>query len=456
MHFFYPATFISAIMALMKKLNLLILLSIFFYGCASSSDSQLSLQGEVQDLDQVAFLKLTSKSYTAISIDDFSDGFNHARYSYPNSIPPWALYEKSKILGFAENMIYTQNPDGGWAKNLDFQRIYSLNELKRIQEKNKSVPPVTYELKTASNASTMDNGNIHSQIKYLCQVYARVKDDKDIESQRYLDCATRALTWILNAQHPVSGGFTGADVYAITYNDDVMSDSLSLLKAIGDGRDYFSVFPLETRQKALSAYQKGLDCILKTQITLTLSDGTKVLTAWCQQHSHDTLKPVWAREFEPPSVCSSESFKVLKFLMAEEKPSPEIKKAVVAGCEFFARDDVKIFGKKIIATPLSSPRTENGRTYTTDKTMQDSNPSDVLWARFYALDSSFDVVTGARKPIIGNYPNVLTPIWCDRLCKYVDSFNDLSFERRNGYGYTTTAGKSLLSAYSSWKIKNGL
>ncbi|MGI5058165.1 pectate lyase [Treponema pectinovorum] len=434
----------------MKNINFLMVLAILLSSCVVSS------QNFEQDFEQEEFFKLTSKSYNAIDIKDFSDGFNHARYSYPNSIPPWSLYNEDNILGFAENMIYTQNPDGGWAKNLDLQRIYTIQELKQIREQNKNVPPVTYGLKTSSNASTMDNGNIHSQIKYLCQVYQQVKDDKSIDSKRYLDCATKALTWIFNAQHPVSGGFTGADVYAITYNDNVMTNSFTLLKDISNGKDYFCVFPEETRQKAKSAYERGIECILKTQITLTLDDGTKILTAWCQQHNHETLKPVWAREFEPPSVCSSESFKVLRFLMTEENPTPEIKKAIIAGCEFFDRNDVKIFGKKLVATKLASPRKENGRTYNTDKTLQDSEPSDVLWARFYALDSSFDVVSGARKPIVGTYPSVLKPIWCDRGCKYVDSFNELSFERRNGYGYTTTSGRSLSSAYSAWKAKHEL
>ncbi|MBQ0051701.1 MAG: pectate lyase, partial [Treponema sp.] len=397
-----------------------------FGGCASSNNTDGPETG-TQLNPQSDFTKLVQQEYSDISISDFSDGFNHARYQYKDSIPPYELYDTTQILGFAENMVYLQNPDGGWAKNLDFQRVYSLSELESIKEKNKSVPPVTYELHSTSNGSTMDNRNIHSQIKYLCQVYKQVKNSENVDGNRYLECATKALNWILNAQHPVSGGFTGADVFAITYNDDVMSDALTILRDISNGSGAYSVFPSETQKKAKSAYEKGIECILKTQITVTLKNGTKLLTAWCQQHYHDNLQPRWPREFEPPSICSTESFKVLKLLMADPNPTEAMKKAVKAGVEFFDRDDVRIHDKKVKDVPLSKPiYWENvKRTDTKERIMVDEKGNRDLWARFYALDSSFDVVKDARKPIQGTYPEVLSPIWCDRGCKYVENYMDL-------------------------------
>ncbi len=416
--------------------------------CLSTSGSDAASPVSQDGLE--AFDSLVYSHYEAIDISDFSDGFNHARYIYENSIPPWSLYDTDQILGFAENMVYLQNPDGGWAKNIDFQREYTLPELMELREKNKSIIPVTYNLKTQSSGSTMDNGNIHSQIKYLCQVYQQVKNVSGVDAERYLECAQRALSWILNAQHPSSGGFTGADVYAVTYNDDVMTAALTLLRDISDGKDYFSVFPSDMRSKAGDAYSKGIECILRTQITVTLDDGTKLLTAWCQQHSHDTLQPVWAREFEPPSICSAESFKVAKFLMQIENPSEEIKKSIAAACEFFDRDDVRIHGRRLVKKQIEAV-TLGGRTYNTDQVLVYDDTAPDLWARFYALDSSFDVVTGARKTPQGTYPHVLAPVWCDRGCKYVDDYNDLSQERRNGYGYVRSGGARLLAVYNEWK-----
>lgn len=431
----------------MKIINSLLLCASLWMlsGCASS-ESQTSVDPELQK----EFSERVEGHYNAISINDFNDGFNHARYEYPDSIPPWDLYDTDQILGFAENMVYLQNPDGGWAKNLDFQRKFTLSELLALQKKNKSVAPVTYQIKTDSNGSTIDNGNIFSQIKYLCQVYQQVQEE------RYLDCAKKAVQWILNAQHPTSGGFTGADVYAITYNDNVMSDTLRLLRDISKGTDYLSVFDESTRSSAEQAYNKGLQCILKTQITLTLEDNSKILTAWCQQHSHETLAPVWAREFEPPSVCTGESVKIVKLLMEIEDPSQEIKNSIIAACQWMDRDDVRIHGKRLVKQSIT-PQTLNGRYYDYEQVLTDDPEADDIWARFYALDSSFDVVTGARKPPQGTYPRVNTPVWCDRLCIYVDDFNKLSMERRNGYGYTRTDPKSLIkNYYPSWKARNGL
>ncbi|WP_296324155.1 pectate lyase [Treponema sp. UBA3813] len=416
----------------------------FSFSCSSdnSSPAEKKLSADEE------FSKKVSGHYSEISIKDFADGFNHARYLYPNSIPPWELYETDQILGLAENMLYHQNPDGGWAKNLDLQRKYTLTELEAIQKKNESVPPVTYKKQTSKDGSTIDNGNIFSQIKYLVQVYRQVPDS------RYIDCAVRALQWILNAQHPLSGGFTGADVYAITYNDDVMSQTIRILRDISRDDKTYGVFPKKMRENAEIAYQKGIDCILKTQITITLSDGSKILTAWGQQHSHETLEPLWAREFEPPSICTSESAKIVNLLIEDQEPSEEIKKAITAACEWFDSDDVRIKGKEIIKKPHEAVVLNNHH-YDFEKIMVDDKNALDLWARFYALDSSFDLVTGARKAIQGTYPPVNSPVWCDRGCKYCPSFNDLSMERRNGYAYTVRSPASTLEKYRVWKTKFG-
>ena len=99
----------------------------------------------------------------------------------------------------------------------------------------------------------------------------------------------------------------------------------------------------------------------------------------------------------------------------------------------------------------------NGRYYDYEQVLVDEPSAPDLWARFYALDSSFDVETGARKPVSGNYPSVLKPVWCDRGCKYVEDFNSLSVERRNGYGYTTSSMERLISTdFPAWKRKNGI
>lgn len=398
--------------------------------------------------------KTTETHYPAVELSEFKDDFNHARYRYKDSVPPWKLYQPTQILGIAENMVCLQNPDGGWAKNLDFQRVYTVRELIKLQIKNKLVKPVKYDFPREWQSSTLDNRNIYSQVRYLCRVYKEVKDKKEIDAERYLASATRAVQWILDAQHPVSGGFTGCDVFGITYNDDVMAGTLRLLRDIANAKDELAVFPEEIRIKAKEAYARGIHCILRDQITVILADGTKLLTAWCQQYSHTPpFRPIWERQFEPPAICSVESFNLLLLLMEEPDPDEKIKTAIKAGCEFFDRNDIRIHGKRLKVTK-TEPVMLNGRTYTTDRILIDDAMADDLWARFYALDKSYDVTAGAPKAIKGNYPGVLNPVWCDIGCTYRETYNDLSRERRNGYDYVIKDDNALFRVYAKWKSKN--
>lgn len=90
----------------------------------------------------------------------------------------------------------------------------------------------------------MDNRNIFSEIRYLSRVYEQIPEE------RYAECAKRGLQWILNAQEPKTGGFTGADVYAITFNDDVMADVLSFLTEVAENKERYPFFDDELLEKA--------------------------------------------------------------------------------------------------------------------------------------------------------------------------------------------------------------
>ncbi len=429
----------------MKKIFYFLGLALVLSGCASTKGAQKDAFK-----NQAAFEEYTKASYQAVSLSEFNDGFNHARMGMKNGVQPYAIYNPDQIAGLAENMLYYQNPDGGWTKNIDYQKILTLDELKAIREANKSVLPVTYNLMTQHKGSTMDNRNIYSQIRYLSLVYQQIPEE------RYKNAAVRGINWILNAQEPKTGGFTGADVYGITFNDDIIANTLSFLYQIATDDNTFGYIDNDTRKKAMAAYDKGIECILKCQLTVTLKDGSKLLTAWCQQHSYENYAPIWARAFESPSICSAESKKIVEFLMKIENPSDEIKNSIIAACEFFDRDDIRIHGRKLEKVPLTKP--VPGDPYLkTERMLVDKADAPDCWARYYALDSSYDITLGCPLKVQGTYPEVLKPVWCDRGCKFVPDHNDISMERRNGYSYTNTSMETLVSKeYPEWLKKNGL
>lgn len=367
-------------------------------------------------------------AYEPISLRPFDDAISHARKEYKDHVPPYPLYDESQIVGIAENMLWLQNPDGGWKKNYDWARKYVRNELTGQHKSLQRVPPLGYELKTNGQQSTLDNRNVYAQITYLAQVYRQVPDP------RYKAAAARAFDWILGAQHPVSGGWTGADVYGVTYNDDVMSGTMATLRAIADGDPLYAFLGRKARKRARAAYDRAIQCVINTQIRIPQADGTELLTAWCQQHDHETLQPMWARDFEPPSVTTSESVELVLMLMEDPKPSDALKRSIAAACDWLLRDDIVIRGKKIVRERREGEVSSAGQYTDYEQVMVDDPAAPDLWARMY------DVQT-------------MRPVWCDRGRKICAEFNDMSKERRNGYAYTGTWVKNIRGPYSAWKAR---
>lgn len=406
--------------AIMKRFTLLALIAVLFVSCASTPDRSKETLAEWRANNE--------KSYQPISLRAFNDSINHARKSFKNRIPDYALYDESQIVGIAENMLYLQNPDGGWKKNYDWARKYARNELEGQKKALQNVPPLGYELKTNGMQSTLDNRNIYSQIEYLALVYQQVPDP------RYRECIQRALTWILNAQNPSSGGWTGSDVYGVTYNDDVMTGTMSTLRDIANGLPQYQFLGKKVQQQAKDAYDKAIQCVIKTQIKIKQADGTEILTAWCQQHDHETLEPIWARAFEPPSITTSESVELVLMLMEDPAPSDALKKCIVSACDWLLRDDLILKGKKIVRKSAAGEISSKGQYTDYEQVMVDDPDAPALWARMYDLKT-------------------MKPVWCDRDRKICESFNDMSKERRNGYAYTGKWVNKIPEKYGEWKAK---
>ncbi len=124
-----------------------------------------------------------------------------------------------------------------------------------------------------------------------------------------------------------------------------MVNILNMMKQISEETNYFSIKPSkEIVQKAKKAFDKGIDCILKTQYK-----QKGVLTAWCAQHDEFTLAPANARAFELASLSGYESTKIVLLLMSIEKPSREIITSVKSAVEWFEKTKITNLEEKRVS-----------------------------------------------------------------------------------------------------------
>lgn len=354
-----------------------------------------------------------NKNWEAITEGDFAKSLLDAQKKHPSESPPYPQFNLNQIVHIAENLLVTQNADGGWPRNQDWLRVGG----------PRAKLPDSTEGTTQQSSSTLDNWATWSQIGYLARVYQKTG------LIRYANSATKGITYLLDHQKS-SGGWSGADVDAITYNDRVMAGVMKTLKQITTDRQLYKFVTNPLLRQARAALDKGLNCILNTQI---LQDGQ--LTVWGQQHDHQTYEPVWARSFEPPALVSTESVDVVEFLMSIQDPSSEVIRSVQSAISWF--ESVKIQGVRIEKTAIPPVIEENER-YDFDYIVIRDPAAEPIWTRYY------DLQTGQ-------------PLFSNRGRKQVKRFQDLSLERRVGYRwYNYAPANLLLSAYPEWQKRWGI
>lgn len=322
----------------------------------------------------------------------------------------WFGTDEAKKI--AENVLLYQRDIGGWPKNIQMQE-----ELTPQQKKD------LLALKKSTKEITTDNSATCQEMLFMSKMYAQVKD------KHYKESFLKGLNYLFEAQY-TNGGWPQfyplkKGYYThITYNDDSMVNILTIMKHVSDESDFYSIKPAkEIVEKAKKSFDKGIDCILKTQYK---QNG--VLTAWCAQHDEATFAPANARAFELASLSGYESAKIVLLLMSVEKPSPEIITAIKSAQAWFEKTKItnleeqritndagKIIDKKMIVTPNAAP----------------------IWARFMELDNN-------------------EPFFCDRDGIKRKSIDEIGAERRNGYSWYTDAPKEVLKKFPVWAGKNGI
>lgn len=359
--------------------------------------------------------------FTQIDYGPFADNSGHwygifDKSNVINARPGRPRYKPTELVNIADNMLLFQKNNGGWPKNYDMFAILTPDQKDSVRA-SKNVLNTTY-----------DNGTCYTQIAALCGVYSVTHDTK------YKDAAQKGFDYILASQYKNGGWpqyFPLENNYSrhITYNDGVFEGIMQMLKDVGDGKPQYAFLDVSYRKKLKEAYDKGLDCIVKTQIV----DGGKP-TAWCQQHDEVTLQPAWARAFEPPSICNQESANLVLFLMEIEKPKKEIVNAIENAVTWFRESEIQQTRVKSIPAPrMVTPF----RVSTADRIVVTDPAAPPIWTRFYELKTH-------------------RPLFCNRDSKVVYSLAEVDRERRDGYSWYNYAPQKVLDKYPDWEKQHGL
>lgn len=324
-----------------------------------------------------------------------------------------AFMATAEAARVGDNLLFYQHETGGWPKNMRLQDPLTDNVRKKVDE-----------MKKGKRYATIDNKGTTTEIIYLSRLYNATKDE------RYLDAVLRGFDYLFKAQYanggwpqffPLSKGY----YTHITYNDDAMVNVLKVMRDAAKGKAPFTFLPDSVKAKAQASLDKGVDCILKTQV---VQDGRK--TVWCAQYDENTLQPADARAFELASLSGQESDDIVLFLMSLSKPSMEIRQCI---------EDAVAWFKKSKITGIQIEKYTNGdgkKDIRVVPCAQDDAPCDPLWARFYTLDDN-------------------RPFFCDRDGVKRYSLDEIGYERRNGYSWYNNDGMDVLKRYETWRQKYG-
>lgn len=297
--------------------------------------------------------------------------------SYLKNDAEW--FASSEAESIAADILKYQLSDGGWRKDM------------------------ANEAETGAWASsTLDNDATTSQISFLARCYQQTGKSK------YLKACLKGIDLLLDGQY-ANGGFPQifgktSDYHThITYNDGAMIHAMYILRDVSEKAGDFSFVSDKYAERAKSALEKGIRCILDTQIIV---NGVK--TAWCQQHDEFTLAPAKGRSYELPSISASESVSIVNFLRELPNKTDEINESI--DCAIQWMKEVRIYGIKVL--DLGDDRV----------VIEDENAGPI-WARFYEI--------GTNKPL-----------FVDRDGSIHDELAGISQERRSGYAW-----------YGSWPSK---
>ena len=319
--------------------------------------------------------------------------------------PDW--YAGDEAVRVGDNLLLFQRDTGGWPKNTDMAAPLSEREKAALAAQKRQTD------------SNIDNGATYTQLDFLARLYTARK------LERHRDAFLKGLDYLLAAQYenggwpqyyPLRKGY----YTLITYNDNAMVGVLNVLRGVARPNGPYAFVDEARRAQAEKAVARGVECILKTQVTVRGK-----LTAWGAQHDEATLAPAPARKFEPVSLVSRESVGITRFLMGVEHHDPRVVAAVEAAVAWLR--EAQVSGVRWVER--RDPAQPGGF----ERTAVADPAAPPIWARFYEI--------GTNRP---GYEGR------DGVVRY--SVLEIEPERRNGYGwYTEEPAKLLAKDYPAWQ-----
>jgi len=312
-------------------------------------------------------------------------------------------YSSTQAIAVADNVLGYQSNAGAWPKNWDLAVP--------------ATPGVIEVLNREGKANTIDNDATTLPMVFLALVATATGKDE------YAKAFMHGLDYLLAAQYENGGWpqfFPLRDGYYshITFNDNAMMNVMFLLRDVAGGKEPYAFVDDERAAQAASAVERGIDCILRTQIRL---DGK--LMGWAAQYDEVTLEAAWARSYEPPSLAGEETVPVVRFLLESEEPTSDQVAAIEGAVAWLKAVTIRGFR---YYSGLSS----NGEP---DSWIVADQTAAPIWARFYEIGTN-------------------RPLFLGRDGNFRYSLDQIEQERRGGYAYYGEWANSLLNKdYPRWR-----
>ena len=180
-----------------------------------------------------------------------------------------AFFLSAEARRVGEQLLLYQRDTGGWPKNVNMVRPLTSEQQDSVRRQ-----------KVRLDDSTIDNKATTMQMTFLARLFQQTHDN------RYRESFRKAMAFLFSGQYD-NGGWPQFwpknhhyQVH-ITYNDNAMVNVLKLLRDVMNGSEPYGngLVDSQMRERTATAFNKGIDCILATQIVV---NGEPAI--WCQQH----------------------------------------------------------------------------------------------------------------------------------------------------------------------------